>query len=839
MAIKTPTINRIIKITEFDLLRTSIVAGNMYMCIDSQKLYYDESNIKRTLYAYKGVKTINDLFYNITPTLNAVYYCWEDNSLWLWMNKWVSLWTQNTYPSAYLYTDGSILTEVYDKDPTAPADNNGLLKDGSVVVRDRQRIIKGRLFINDSNDNFVISSFLGGGVRILPNGQVDTEGELFIGDEGDSFLRSGLRILNNESYIDYSEKPELDKNPYPRQDHKYKIFHEGNLDASAIKILTPDDIYNKLLDKSLPNPLDFNVTKLNGKSDVDFAPSIHKHLVADIEDFNIKAREQALIEVKNTLSAVEGKGVSVEYNNTTNAFEIIANNFDLTFTGGATGKGTVNELSNVSIALTVDPDKHAHENYETSIEALSERITKLTDKMDPDDYYTKLIIDQKFEEIAATNLPTANRALLVNKDLKLPACAFEADKLSEEKTITFKGDIEGKLITDFSKGDDLSVELNAENIISTTPVTGKALVVDKNGNLPTNALTSSALDHKITLKLSNQAAGQVTIDTQRSEATLAVTLKPENGGEIITTRDIGVRVASVNTSGIISESSIPIGAHGMIMFAGYFDPSKGYPTTNPAEQQFWIASTSATLKGTTEMYNEGEWIMYLEENWVHMMRTPEGMVSSINGLTGEVEIKAIDVGALPEDLIDYGDNEKIPKNKVVITSDYGIIEGASVSNLTNPFNIKSTEDSEILISEGVLSTDGSNDLELKLSLIDSTIEKIKDTILYILQYQDQDLKYNKYINFSDNFIIESNETKTNIDIKTAGFGYTTTIGNGIDSEYIIMHNLNSEDVIIQFRDIETNEQCFIDNIINNQNSITVKAGQPIPENSIKVIVRSI
>mgnify|MGYP001624390526 CR=1 FL=1 len=42
MAITTPVINRIIRMTEFDLLRTAIKQGNMYMCLDSQKLYFDE-----------------------------------------------------------------------------------------------------------------------------------------------------------------------------------------------------------------------------------------------------------------------------------------------------------------------------------------------------------------------------------------------------------------------------------------------------------------------------------------------------------------------------------------------------------------------------------------------------------------------------------------------------------------------------------------------------------------------------------------------------------------------------------------------------------------------------
>ena len=69
--ITTPVINRIYKMTEFDLLRTTIVEGNMYMCTDTYKLYFDQTNSERILYDYTGVKTINDLQNNITPSYRS------------------------------------------------------------------------------------------------------------------------------------------------------------------------------------------------------------------------------------------------------------------------------------------------------------------------------------------------------------------------------------------------------------------------------------------------------------------------------------------------------------------------------------------------------------------------------------------------------------------------------------------------------------------------------------------------------------------------------------------------------------------------------------------------
>ena len=153
--VQTPKINRIIRLTEFDLLRTAIKQYNMYMCLDSGKLYYDVDTSRRVVYAYTSVKTLNDLQNNVIPSSGVTYYCWEDNSLWLWMNRWISIYSDSTYPSAYAYDDEDNLTEVFRYGLTnLPADDNGLLKDGSVVIRDRNRIIKGKMYIADKKRLF-------------------------------------------------------------------------------------------------------------------------------------------------------------------------------------------------------------------------------------------------------------------------------------------------------------------------------------------------------------------------------------------------------------------------------------------------------------------------------------------------------------------------------------------------------------------------------------------------------------------------------------------------------------------------------------------------------------
>lgn len=369
--ISIPTIKRIMRVTEYDLLRIKVSMGNMYMCQDTMKLYYDQGNAStdRVMYNYISVRTVNDLQNKISPVLNYVYYCWEDNSLWLWQNKWVCLFSDSTYPSAYAYDDvpsvgnPQSINAIYRYDmPNAPADDNGLLKDGSVVVRDKNRLIKGKIYIDDSNDNLVVSSYLGGGIRFLPNGKMLSDGELLIGDDGVSYIRSQFKVLNNELYVDYSEHPEDDANVYKNNEHLYKVFHQGNLDTSAIQIMTPLQVYNKLLDSSLPSEFNFNVNRLGGHPIGDFSLDGHTHTANQITDLMGVVEDKANIAIRKTFNSMSSTGITSSYNATTDHLSLKVNDFTLTFSGGVTGIGEIKNLENTTIDLEVNPDKHIHQD---------------------------------------------------------------------------------------------------------------------------------------------------------------------------------------------------------------------------------------------------------------------------------------------------------------------------------------------------------------------------------------------------------------------------------------------------------------------------------------------
>lgn len=763
MAVNTPKINRIYRMTEFDQLRTAIKEGNMYICTDSLQMYYDESNVKRSKYVYTGIKTINDLMYNTSPSYGVSYYCWEDNSLWLWLNKWITLYADTNYPSAYIYTtyptteEPGQLNSVFNINNVL--DNNGLLQDGSVVIRDGHRIIKGKLFVNEENDNLTFSSFLGGGIRLLPNGEIDTNGELFIGDEGESFLRSSLLIKNNEEYIDYSEHPELDENPYKNDTHKYKVYHEGNLDTSAILEMTPQQIYQKLQDKSLPDPLDLSVSMISGKTIDDISLVGHKHIANDITNFNEQARNQASIEIRNVLTGIQGEGITITPLGNDD-YRFSANDFTLTFTGGVVGSSTVSHLTNTTLNLSVDPAKHIHQNYIDRMDDMQVQINNIN-AMDKNDYYTKSETDNLIDDLQGTVTPVSGKPLLVNEDGILPGIVTSANKLTSNKTITFTGDITGTLTTDFSANS--IVELNASNIVSVVPETGKALLVDSNGNLPGNSETASALNHPIQINLTNEVLGSGQLDTTKNSMSISATLNP--GDNILQTKDLGVTVANLDEDGLIPENLIPLGAGGGLIPQGTFVPSSGYPSDNPHNGDFWIASTSGTLNG--EQYNAGDWCLYIDNEWQHISQS--NTVISVNGKQGTVVLTADDINAISDTYINYNIGQTIPSGYIVRTSDDGIITGASVDKLTNEFEVTTDSNSDIEVATNSTnpSTDGSTNLGLNLKITQQGYDNIVENTGYEIQSNGTPLEHRKILNFDSSFNIQqSGDLQYNFSVNT-------------------------------------------------------------------------
>lgn len=235
------TTGSVIVLTEYDLLRTKPRPSQYYITTDTRVLYLDDDNNNRKPVDATQIPTEKQRLYESFQKINGrLYFVWETHNLYIWLNAWKLLVGNPDFPNAYQYVDG-YLHEVGDM--TDDVKGNGLLGDGSVVVRDVNRLIKAKIYIDETNDNLVIASFLGGGIKILPNGNMEQTGSLYLNpsnvnpDKVDGVGQhfNQFENINGEMYVMYDVMHKhLDKNKYANDSHKYLVWHEGNLDATPL-----------------------------------------------------------------------------------------------------------------------------------------------------------------------------------------------------------------------------------------------------------------------------------------------------------------------------------------------------------------------------------------------------------------------------------------------------------------------------------------------------------------------------------------------------------------------------------------------------------------------------
>ena len=252
------TTDQVIRLSRADLEKTNFRAGQYYFTTDARIMYYDSevSNSRTIIKNLILIPTEKQRIYDETYSkiYGTLYYVFESSNLYIWENKWRIVKGNQDYPVAYQYIDGDIYAA---DDFSSDVIGNGLLGDGSVVIRAVNRVIKAQLYIDESNDNLVISSFLGGGIKVLPNGNMEKTGALYLNPTTAGTATDGLgehfnefNNVNGEMYVRYDpDMYEEDKviNKYWNETHKYLVWHEGNLDARGI---VNDWYVKKNLDKS-------------------------------------------------------------------------------------------------------------------------------------------------------------------------------------------------------------------------------------------------------------------------------------------------------------------------------------------------------------------------------------------------------------------------------------------------------------------------------------------------------------------------------------------------------------------------------------------------------------
>lgn len=667
MAITVPSSERqIIRITEFDLMNTKIKAGNIYVCTDSRKMYEDITNTDRTyLRNVVMIDTDKKRLYDTSPQNNVNYYVWETNELWLWLNGWRLIIGNPNYPIAYQYIDGD---PVGINDPgCCPPDQNGILKDGSVVVRDINRVIKGKIYIDETNDNLVISSFLGGGMKLLPNGMMGELGSLDIQETGKAWYYGEWNTWDN-MYVNFStEEGKKDPSPYPNDKHRYMVYHEGNLDIEGImEQLTPESIYNKLLDKSLPSPFAFNVDMVDGKHASDFANRVHTHVTDDIIGLTSFTKDL----INHSLMDGDKKGITIDYNSDLDLYNFSANSFLLRVTGGATGSATVSNLTDTTLNIVVDPNKHVHDYGIDNIDGLREALDDL-----------------------------------------------ENNKLDESIWV---------------------------NTVSNTPAPNKLLLLDGDGNLPTNITGNSATADKLkvgrVIEISDGVTGQAVFDGSKDiniVATVDPTKHEHNQYALIS--EVGKSIAPLDANQKIPLINLPDSVLGTLQYQGTFNPANGVPSQNPNKGQYWVASGTGIISG--QEYKTGDWIIFNGTDWEYLDNS--GAVESVNGKTGVVTIDLTELGGIPTSYIDYDTTKPYPVNKIVLTTseNYAPIKTAEAVKLESKFDITLGGDVEDN-GTSVLSTDGSNDLSINVNLTSDAIGKILAKVPNDYVPKPGDNKYN-------------------------------------------------------------------------------------------------
>lgn len=179
----------ILKISQYDLFNLPIKEGQLYYVVNPRSLYKDFGPEKtdRKRFVAHIINSDYERVNIIRPQNGVNYYVVETNCLWLFDTKWVLKDGDVKSYNLYTYNQSTPLAPVNNSDETITSkttgdkiiDNNGLAGDGSVIVRDTNRIGKGYIRANNTTGMLDFYSMMSEGFNFYPNGLGrDTEDKL-------------------------------------------------------------------------------------------------------------------------------------------------------------------------------------------------------------------------------------------------------------------------------------------------------------------------------------------------------------------------------------------------------------------------------------------------------------------------------------------------------------------------------------------------------------------------------------------------------------------------------------------------------------------------------------
>lgn len=621
----------IYKVTKFDLLHLPCVKGNMYAVTDARLLYEDVSNSSRKLFNCYFIDTELTRTYKTDMELGAYYYIWETNSLWLYnINGWTIIIGNSTDAVSGVYYGASgSLEDIY----TDVLDNNGLLGDGSVVIRDYNRIIKGKAYIDSTDNYLVFASFLGGGIRFLPYGSESIKGSLSI--DKDSLSYNGKVDIYDDLYVH-------------KGNSKYKAWttEDFTYDNLAEKFhLTVDDIYTNLLNYKT-QPLEFNVLKLNGHESDYFATSDHIHNISEIEGTQdyVRSEIESAFDIESTNQNKLGIEITKVIDKDNNPhYQFRANDFNVNFAGDVLGSFTIYNLSspkgNINLEVVDDSHNHHLRSYTDSNGVVHQPTISDWEVIEAEinNKINDRLTIKKFESYLTTvsgSPDYAGKILLLNSagnlDVNITGDAYgnanTASKLKTARTVTFKDGVTGTYTYDGSTDSEVTITVDPERH-----------------------------DHW-RHPLLNQIGAKSTIDFDKSIY--------DEVNKTSNMRNIGI--APLDTNGKVPIEFLPDDVLGTLQFQSSFDPSKGVPSDNPKKGQYWVAVGSGVIAG--QEYLSGDWIIYDGSNWIYLDNS--GCVESVNNQQGRVVILPTNIGS-PSYSDIYNANTSL--SKVIISTHDGDI----------------------------------------------------------------------------------------------------------------------------------------------------------------------
>lgn len=421
---------KIYRVTEFDLLSIPKSENKIYACTDSRRLYEDISNVERKVLAVGQIDTEIDRIYTFKPSNGAYYYVWETNELWLYNYGWELIIGDRSQldEDTYVYQTGGI-DYVNKSGGCCGNDNNGILGDGSVVVRDSNRLIKGKLYIDATDNDLVISSYLGGGLKLLPSGSMDEKGSLIIEDGtlnyyGDAWINGSLYTVEDITVV--------------KSSGQYKVYTEEDFTVGEWEF-DGNDVIEKL--NKLPQPIDLNVKMFDGHTSDYYAKAEHTHLsedITDLEEFVRDSREKALT------SGLQNQGITVDYDRESDIYTFVPDSFIISLTNGVSGAASVRNLQDVSIDVTVDPLKHIH------------NISEIDGAQEKFDQYV-LVSD-------TAEVATPNRLLYLDGSGNLPTSitgnSATTDKWKTSRLIQLINGVTGQVMMDGSSDVEIDVTVD-------------------------------------------------------------------------------------------------------------------------------------------------------------------------------------------------------------------------------------------------------------------------------------------------------------------------------------------------------------------------------------------